>query len=96
MAPMAMAQKSMTVQTAWRRWLVGIGTPLGVMANVGDRGVMRCCAVWLTWALILGYCVVASGRQYTLHLESIKVCTVICCQPIVLSDRVEYGTDWSC
>ena len=30
-----------------------------------------------------------------LHLESIKVCTVIRCQPIVLSDRVEYGTDWS-
>ena len=74
MAPMAMAQKSMTVQTAWRRWLVGIGTPLGVMANVGDRGVMRCSAVWLTWALILGYCVVASGRQCTLHLDSIKVC----------------------
>jgi len=43
-----------------------------------------------------GYCVVASGRQYTLYLESIKVCTVIRCQPIVLSDRVEYGTDWSC
>ena len=44
----------------------------------------------------LGYCVVASGRQYTLHLDSIKVCTLIRCQPIVLSDRVEYGTDWSC
>jgi hypothetical protein len=52
MAPIATAQKSMTVQTAWRRWLVGIGTPLGVMTNVGDRGVTRCCAVWLTWALI--------------------------------------------
>jgi len=36
----------------------------------------------------------ASGRQYTLHLDSIKVCTVIRCLPIVLSDRVEQGTDW--
>lgn len=29
----------------------------------------------------------ASGGQYTLHFDSIKVCIVIRCLPIVLSDR---------
>ena len=33
----------------------------------------------------------ASGRQYTLHFDSTKICTVIRCLPIVLSDRVECG-----
>jgi hypothetical protein len=91
-----MAQKSMPVQTAWRRWLIGIGTPEGVMANVGDRRVMGCCDVWLIGPLIQGIRIVASGRQYTLHLDSIEVCTIIRCLPIVLSDRVECGTDWCC
>ena len=38
----------------------------------------------------------ASGRHYTLHFDSIKVCTVIHYLPIVLSDRGECGTDWYC
>ena len=84
-----MAQKSMPVQTAWHRWLIGIGKPEGVMANVGDRRVMGCGDVWLIGPLIQGIGIVASGRQYTLHLDSIKVCTLIRCLPIVLSDRVE-------
>ena len=50
-----MAQKSMAVQTTWRRWLIRIGSPVGVMAIVGDRGVMRCCAVWLIGPLIQGF-----------------------------------------
>ena len=58
-----MAQKSMTVQNAWRRWLIGIGTPVGVMANVGDRKVIRCYTVWLIGPLIQGIRIVASGRH---------------------------------
>ena len=38
----------------------------------------------------------ASGGQYTLHFDSIKVCIVIRCLPIVLSDRVKCGSDWCC
>jgi hypothetical protein len=35
------------------RRLIGIDRPLGVMAIVGDRGVMRCGAAWLIGALNL-------------------------------------------
>jgi hypothetical protein len=91
---MAMAQKSMPVQTVWCRWLIGIGTPLGVKMHVDDRGVMRCCTVWLIGPLIQGICIVALGGQNSLHFDSIKVCAVIRCLPIVLSDRRKCGTDW--
>lgn len=41
MAPMAMAQNNMIVQTLLYRRLIAIGNPEGVMATVGGRGVMR-------------------------------------------------------
>jgi len=47
MAPMAMAQNRIMVQTLLCRRLIGIDNPVDVMAIVGGRGVMRCGAVWL-------------------------------------------------
>jgi hypothetical protein len=38
----------------------------------------------------------ASGRHYTLHFDSINVCTVIRYLPILLSGRDVCGTDWCC
>ena len=83
------------VQILLYRRLIGIGTPVGVMANVGDRGFMRCGAVWLIRVSLnpSRFRIVASGRHYTLHFASIKVCTVIRCLPIMLSGRGECGTD---
>ena len=53
--------------------LIGIGTPVGVMVIVGDRGVMRCCAVWLIGPLISGYSYWwPQAATYTLHFDSIK------------------------
>ena len=53
MAPMAMAQNRMMVQTLLYRRLIGIGSPVDVRAIVGDRGVIRCVVVWLIGPLIL-------------------------------------------
>ena len=40
--------------------------------HVDDRGVMRCCTVWLIGPLIQGICIVALGGQNSLHFDSIK------------------------
>jgi len=88
MAPIAIAQKRMMVQILLYRRLIGIDRPLGVMASVGDRVVVRVCAVWLMALLILqGNRLAASTRHYTLHFDSIKGYTVIRCLLIVLACR---------
>ncbi len=60
---MEMAQKRMMVQIPWRL-LILIGIPVRVMANVGDRGAMRCCVVCLIGALTQGIGIVATDRHY--------------------------------
>jgi hypothetical protein len=47
-----MAQKRIIVQILLYRRLIGIERPVGVMAIVGDRGVIRCRAGWLIGTLI--------------------------------------------
>ena len=57
----------MRVQIPWRL-LILIGTPVRLMANVGNCGVMRCFAVWLIGPLNLnGLVVVDSDYSHTLH-----------------------------
>jgi hypothetical protein len=85
MVPTAMTQKRRMVQIPWRL-LILIGTPLGVMANVGDCGVMDCFAVWFMGPLNPDECALAdSGCHYTVHVDRSNVfCTIIRCLPILL------------